>query len=792
MPPAAVFLDFPRSDGDRKSWPPNTTQIVDRDGTVNFYKPIPEDVGASLKWKHQIAMKVAEKMGLESGKNYVFRKWPDGYGFFDHHKGAVAAPRHDAYLIGCVHVPRFRSIPEFVAHAHWLMTDPTLDRANCECKYCTKTPQRQISARLGYTQPAATPGPSHPSRNAGPRARRVRQNAPPYAVVQKRKVKPPPPPPTNRAHSPPRQHKVHNRYDDVQAMYADLGLPLRRWFREGELIWVALQPPIFGDAEDINIAFWPALVKEHQVRSEAIPRDVPPPPPGPEDAEGAQYEDASPTPWTVEQHTEYTVKLLGINYDTTVLDANALPYVGYTPTQQLLNAMGAVPPAHLTLDAADIASFVPCPPDVDAVNLDPARRRARFRAAVAPYSIALQTANTLTHYWTPTDEWECRFAVPPPSPASAAAPETGVDARGHSSVAPGASADELRRLTRRIVGTLPASGVATQTRYQGLWWGSERIWVDELVRLKASRRQLAPQGAPHIFAPSGPSAATLAVVGGAAPAPGEAELGAIDRGLFLRLDALFVVDVPDGEGGSVAEARASGTLYELADEDWEETEARAQGPSTPRKTSGEAAPAAGTIAAIESTVVAVDGAQPTSAAPSSTPPPPPPPDISAPPILTTTTTTTHATPSTSASASKVQRATSVPLPAPPENYKFRPILAPGHEVVISLTLISGRYYPALLSHPLLRPILQRMFEDNAEAEAEAAAGGTEADAAGAGAAKAAKATATAEKAKPLENQFLLSLAGLSPGFGNSVEPYAWSPSRTAAAKEADKESERVL
>ena len=42
---------------------------------------------------------------------------------------------------------------------------------------------------------------------------------------------------------------------------------------------------------------------------------------------------------------------------------------------------------------------------------------------------------------------------------------------------------------------LPAESpaqVKTQKRYQGLWWGGERIWVDDLVRLKVPRRELAP------------------------------------------------------------------------------------------------------------------------------------------------------------------------------------------------------------------------------------------------------------------------------------------------------------
>jgi hypothetical protein len=37
---------------------------------------------------------------------------------------------------------------------------------------------------------------------------------------------------------------LQERYSDLQAMYADTTLELHRWFRIGELVWCALDPPI--------------------------------------------------------------------------------------------------------------------------------------------------------------------------------------------------------------------------------------------------------------------------------------------------------------------------------------------------------------------------------------------------------------------------------------------------------------------------------------------------------------------------------------------------------------------
>ena len=136
----------------------------------------------------------------------------------------------------------------------------------------------------------------------------------------------------------------------------------------------------------------------------------------------------------------------------------------------------------------------------------------------------------------------------------------------------------------RALGTRAAGHIVSQTRYQGLWWGAERIWTDELVRLKLARCQFAPNGTEVIAPPAGPSARTLERMkeyeGAASVDP--VRLGSSERGLFLRLEGLFIVDVPTQDGSNVAkECRAGGMVYELVDEDWEDPDA-----STENDTSG--------------------------------------------------------------------------------------------------------------------------------------------------------------------------------------------------------------
>ncbi|ETW79045.1 hypothetical protein HETIRDRAFT_478374 [Heterobasidion irregulare TC 32-1] len=750
LPPNPEWLDFDRTDGNESQLPTNTQEVVDSDGQVNYMKPVLMGDGPNIHWRTQVASKVAEKMGLPTGKNYVLRNWPAGYAMFDHHKGKKSAPRHDLYLFGSR--TRFRSIPEFVPHALWLMTDPFLDRANCECKYCAKQPQRVISENLGFRAPR----PSSPSAATATASRRsVREQRPrapreyqkPYTAVRRipKPIKP----------TGPTQVIVHERHNDLQALSEELDMGYRKWFREGEVIWCALDPPIQGP--EVTITFWPGIVEESTIKSEIIPRaGSPVTNPTDIDADPDAEADADPDfvmangtphssliqeserlpPWTVRQRSLYKVKLLGILHHYVVREEDALPYQAYAPSAQLISAMQDVPIERLTLNEEKIAAFNPCPMPAQDTNVDIQSSIAQFEEAAAPYSIAVEIAAGIASFWNPTDEWDYKMTIPPPSPPRPPSGATlhslltsatlGGGASGSS--VPGTLPASEQMLSSRMMSQAPPASTFTQTRFQGLWWGVERIWVDELVRLKAARRQVAPTGAPNIYPASGPSQETLKEMieelGQVEGSAAHAQMGAMDRGLFMKIEGIFTVDVPKEDGpGAKKECRVCGMLYELADEKWEETDA------TP--------------------VPEVNGKASSSALP--------PPQV--PPLSL----------SRLASSESANAALSGPggasaeyaLPKPPHGFKFRPILHPGHEVVISVTLISGRYYPGLIAHPLLRPLARDLQRNAREQYSE-------------------------------ETTNLLSLEGLCPGFYNAVDPTRWKASRIAMVKEADRENKAAI
>jgi len=275
---------------------------------------------------------------------------------------------------------------------------------------------------------------------------------------------------------------------------------------------------------------------------------------------------------------------------------------------------------------------------------------------------------------------------------------------------------EVQKTADRVLGVPPPPSNLVQTRFQGLWWGAERIWADDFIRLKIPRRTLAPKGGPHLLPASGPgkSVAEQWIAQGRDPNL----LGAGTRGVFLRLDGLVTVDVPTESGVIKKEARVCGMLYELADEDWEDP--------NEQKTSTEAP---------------VLPSQQQSAGPS----------------------TKGSSISTSQPQVNQQSPISGPgmgniLPEPPTGYKFRPILTPGHEFIGAMGLISGRYYPRILSHPKIEP---RVFAALSRPVEEGGVAG-------------------------FDN--LWALEGLSGGYFNSVDPHRYKKSRVAMMQDADKQA----
>lgn len=706
----------------------------------------------------------------------------------------LSQPTLNLSFLGCARSGRFRSINEFIPHAIWLFTDTRMDYANCECKYCTKQPQRGITASMGDilgTPSSASPTPRI-RRGAAREKTRVSR---PYATIQKvlqpaKSLKPS----ANVLDSP----TLAERNSDLRAVFSRNSMKLKRWYRDGEVVWCELRPPIPGPTgEESSILFWPGLVQEYKLKAVAIPReaeagpsDRPKPPteatPGAsssraksnaqEEGRGPVIEKEDIPPFRVEQSTVYHVELFAVNKSIHVSDNQVIPYQAYVSSDALIAALQAIPPQLLDFDRDNVSNFNPCPGDTP----------PSFVEAGAPYAIAVQIASNLSEYFSVTDEWQFSYTLPPPPPPPSASQNQNDNSlhavitaanrinssttalttisnnspqpfQNISSTQPGMPQSDLDKLANEVFGSPPPAGqVRTQIRFQGLWWGPERIWVDDFVRLKIPRRCLAPNGAQDISPPGGPSkkAREAYQVTGRDPS----EIGAGSRGVFMRIDALFVVETVSKDGRKKKECRASGPLYELVDEDWNEDEdvnvkqhqiemqarlgkstksASARASSTPATQLPTALP----ISASTSTPGSAPQG-PAQTQPSSTQPPMKFSILIPPNRLTTPTPApSHYLP-----------------PQPPIGYRFRSVLTPGYEVVISLSLLAGRYYPGLLMHPLLARELHRA------AKIPLDDGGI------------------------LRYGHIWALDGLNGGFHCSVDPEKFLPSRMKMLDRADREA----
>ncbi|KAJ8695270.1 hypothetical protein PTI98_007877 [Pleurotus ostreatus] len=650
LPPNPEWVQILASDGDSSTWPVNTTRVVDTEGHVNFMDPVDYDHPICKKWQVEVGRAIALAKELPTGKDYVLEKWPKNYAMYDHHKGKADTPRHDIYLFGAPG-KRFRSVPEFIPHAVWLTKLQDGDRnAQCLCKYCTKRAQKDITYQMADIMPLR----KTPTQSPGPSRRPIRDKKPkkPSNLSVFTSV--------TRAHVGAKVSKipaVPDRSSDLRAINCKTSMKLKRWFRPGELLWCALDPPILGPNGTDSITFWPGLVEDVKLKSTVLQKPTPPPrdptqaPPSSQGGESTvqESEDDSP-PWTVQQSTVYVMKLLAVNREYFLRDDQVLPYQAYAPAA-VVDTLQNFPRVNLKIEPEDTTKFDPCP----------ANQVASFNDAASPYAVALQIAARLTAYWSLTDDYEYTYTIPsepnrntpdslaaaivraqsaPNAPQSRPYPNT-------SAPDPQMSQSEFNSLNTQVMGAAPPSQTVTQTRYQGVWWGAERIWVDDFVRLKVARRCIAPQGAEHIFTPAGPGTSLLQKLGGVGIRD-SSEVDAGSRGLFLRLNGLLLVDIPQRNGsGPKKECRACGMLYELVDQDWVD-------PS-----------------AVQPNVAGTS----TSAAPTSSQPLP---------RLTSTATRTL-----------------VPSAPSPDGYRFRQILEDGYEAIMSLTMIGGRYYPSILHHPLL-------------------------------------------------------------------------------------------
>ncbi|KAI0348990.1 hypothetical protein OH77DRAFT_1526002 [Trametes cingulata] len=337
-----------------------------------------------------------------------------------------------------------------------------------------------------------------------------------------------------------------------------------------------------------------------------------------------------------------------------------------------------------------------------------------------------------------------------------------------------ASADQLESISTRLPQTSHFPQPVTQMRFQGLWWGTECIWADELLHLKIAHCQFTSKGTDIIYPPASPSASTLEHIKGI-PEAAQADpqqLGSSKKGLFMRIEGLFLVDVP-GPDGPIRECKASGMAYELVDDDWQEVvelnmgaglngslkgNQKAVNVSSELPTQNGAAPqdASGALTFMT---------QPSPLKPASLPNP----DPSVPVSETANTILSQISPA-AAKANEQKARTfeeqlshpvlSVPYPLLPatKGFRFHPILSPEHEAVVSLSLISGRYYPGLFHHPLVSPTIANALSQSTDNNGLS------------------------------RHRHLWAMEGLLPGIHQSMEPRQWRKSRMVMLQEVDKEA----
>lgn len=66
LPPSPEWVQILASDGDRNTWPVNTTRVVDTEGHVNFMDPVDYDHPICRKWQVEVGRAIAIAKELPS------------------------------------------------------------------------------------------------------------------------------------------------------------------------------------------------------------------------------------------------------------------------------------------------------------------------------------------------------------------------------------------------------------------------------------------------------------------------------------------------------------------------------------------------------------------------------------------------------------------------------------------------------------------------------------------------------------------------------------------------------
>ncbi|KAK4053245.1 hypothetical protein OIO90_004019 [Microbotryomycetes sp. JL221] len=445
------------TDGDTNRWPTNTTEGDVVEGRLNWYDAIPLNKGTNLRWRIQVAQELAQRLGLETpragGKSdhWILEDWPQHYKFFIHRTktNSTGLERTDPYLFGSKLTHKFRSVNETIPHIEWLLQHGPDDDLRCECKYCSKKTQAEVNAAIGLTNKREGSTPSIKSFNKSP-ITRIRNELPSSRNVDKMRHGPP-----LRSESPliRVQHEDTNQQQSptpavvVKARNPTVDLPSYRGaytnkqrdfdlgdkvlYRQGELVWAKLNKPLQDKRTSLNLSYWPGLIADRNVsiksnliqplKSNELPQ------------------------FSIVQQFKYTIKLLGVDDELNLVESEILPWLSHTPLTELV----------LNPNWTTRKSSVELIWDGEKTLRPKLNQMKTIGKAVTTYALSIQIARSLIQDFGLNDRYlitKDHFLQQVPGPLT--------------------KQDSERQEIQ-----------LKHWHYQSLWWGAEKIWSGELVRL---------------------------------------------------------------------------------------------------------------------------------------------------------------------------------------------------------------------------------------------------------------------------------------------------------------------
>lgn len=371
----------------------------------------------------------------------------------------------------------FRSPPECLQHFLWLANNRT---GFCACKYCGDIKlQREVNQTLNIE---------------GLETKATRPNGPTYVKTEKKsrirslKIEMGRSPGSSRASTPttakPRSatKKRSSPSSPAQKVTGPFIHPDRNreldgkdgaWVRQHELCWARIDPIIeAGEPNLPEIVYWPVIVGERSFKSKP-------------DLTAPKVEGQLPR---MLHWIEYRCRFLGTNDEALRLVDDLLPWLAYPPPPPMFTIPLDTPEGIATVYADDEKQTL------RRISIA-ALREAGLKRAITAFALSLQIAAHIISFWSQTDRYRTR----------------------RISNAPPKLEDDV---------------TTSDWHYQGMFWGAERIWVGDVVRLLTTVEDL-PE---HDPLPS---------------PPGEGR-----RHLLLRVDGIY-------KDATNEHAMVSGALYEM-------------------------------------------------------------------------------------------------------------------------------------------------------------------------------------------------------------------------------------